>query len=148
VNSGLAALLGAIIGGGLTAGSNLGLEFLRHRRTLTADSKNDARELRRGARLIRSELAHSAATIERAAKVGTWEPADLKELKYNRWVTYQQPLADHLPDQDWASVDSAYELLYLITRANVGNAPVEGAQYVLDRLVLALRALDPFASTD
>ncbi len=107
---------GALLGGGLTAGSNIWLESARAKRGLALDHRRAELELRRAARLVADELTHSVAVIAMAESDGHWDEANRKELKYNRWATHQQALADHLPDEDWLAVTGAYELLYLIYR--------------------------------
>lgn len=116
MDSGLAALLGAVVGGALTGGSNLLIEQVRARRSARNDHQRDARELRRAARLVMAELRHSGAALEVAASEG-WEHDDRRELKYQRWVAHQQTLADHLPDPSWEAVTGAYEIAYLVYRA-------------------------------
>jgi hypothetical protein len=152
VSAALAGLLGAIIGGGLTAGSNIGLEFLRHRRSLQADGKRDAGELRRAARLVADELAHSVSVIGMAAKEGAWDTADTTELKYQRWVSHQETLADRLPTENWFAVSGAYELLYLVARDTPEGELGEGGpaefQRVIDVVNKGLAALNRYAKAE
>jgi hypothetical protein len=160
MDSGLAALIGAFVGGSLTAGSNIWLERVRGRRALALEERTserkraeseqrDEREQRRAARLVFDELRHSIAVIEQAEADDEWGDADRKELKYNRWTEHQQALADHLPDDHWFTVGGAYELLYVIYRATAsGEGEPSTEEYARVKEVVggALRILRQYAS--
>lgn len=140
---------GALIGGGITAASNVWLEGNRAKRGAEADRERAEREVRRAARLVFDELRHSMAVLEQAEKDDEWGDADRKELKYNRWAAHQQALADHLPDDDWFVVGGAYELLYVIYRGTAseeGEPSVEAYAKVKSCVGKALKVLRRYAS--
>jgi hypothetical protein len=138
---------GAVIGGGMAAGSNIWLESARAKRAAVIERHQHQRELRRAARLVVEELAHSAATILQAEEDRQWGEAERKELKYQRWKEHQQVLAD-LPDDAWSAVSGAYELLYLLYRHTAGpneDLPSGAFDETMPYLNRARDALRPFA---
>jgi hypothetical protein len=72
---------GALLGGGLTPGSNIWLESARAKRGLALDHRRAELELRRAARLVADELAHSVAVIATAESEGHWDETNRKEPK-------------------------------------------------------------------
>lgn len=98
----------AIVGGLLTAGSNLFAESLRRRQAQRAQAERDQRELRQATRLVLSELLEIRHTIQRAARTHvTWENS--RPLPGFAWREYRAILAAHLPISAWRWVLWAYQ---------------------------------------
>jgi hypothetical protein len=105
-----ASLLGAVIGGAIASGSNLGVEWFRGRRQNAAEQKQTEIELRRSARLLVAELRYSADLILKAEDRDyfTWEPPE-RELPNSAWSDHRGPLAEHGSSEDWDAVARAYD---------------------------------------
>ena len=97
----------AVIGGLLTAGSNLAVEALRRRQQRESQAERDERELRQATRLVLAELAEIGQAIKQTAKSHlTWRSDRL--LPAFAWREYRAILAAHLPLQAWRWVETAY----------------------------------------
>jgi hypothetical protein len=97
----------AVVGGLLTAGSNLGVETLRRRDERSARAERDKRELRQATRLLLTELAEIGQAIRQCAKSHLTWPND-RQLPNFAWREYRAILAAHLPLHAWRWVESAY----------------------------------------
>lgn len=97
----------AVIGGVLTAGSNLAVEALRRRQQRESQAERDQRELRQATRLVLAELAEISQTIKQTAKSHfTWRSD--QPLPAIAWREYRAILAAHLPLHAWRWVEGAY----------------------------------------
>lgn len=97
----------AVVGGLLTAGSNLAVEGIRRRHEREAQADRDQRELRQAIRLVLAELAEISGAIRHSAKShGTWRNDQL--LPAFAWREYRAILAAHLPLHAWRWIESAY----------------------------------------
>jgi hypothetical protein len=86
------ALVGAIIGGSLTAGSNVVLELIRGHRSKKADTARRNAEARQAARLVLEDLDSIEATIREAVKAdGFWHAS--RTLPAASWSEYRSVLA-------------------------------------------------------
>jgi hypothetical protein len=98
----------AIIGGVLTAGSNLLIESRRNRQQRQERAERDQRELRQATRLVLAELAEIRNLIERTATSRITWGAD-RQLPAYAWREYRAILAAHLPLHAWRWVGAAYD---------------------------------------
>jgi hypothetical protein len=97
----------AIVGGTVTAGSNLFIEHLRRRAEGDTRAEQDQRELRLATRLVLAELAEISGQIKETARSHlTWR-AD-RQLPAFAWREYRATLAAHLPIDAWRLVEMAY----------------------------------------
>jgi hypothetical protein len=97
----------AILGGILTAGSNLLMEGQRRRDQRSAQRERDQRELRKVTRLVLSELHEISQTVRGSARSHlTWPTA--RELTTHAWLDYREILAANLPPDGWRWVEAAY----------------------------------------
>jgi hypothetical protein len=103
----LIAALAAILGGLLTAGSSILIEWLRGRRERRTQTERDKRELRLAARLVLAELSEISQAIKHTARsLQTWR--NDRPLPAFAWREYRAVLAAHLPLEAWRWVESAY----------------------------------------
>jgi hypothetical protein len=109
MDSALASLLGAVVGGGIAASSNLGVEAFRSRRSTKADKARDQRETRRASRLLTQELEAGRSLIEEsvARDYFIWEPPE-RELPAAAWNEHRATLAEQGSDEDWEALAAAY----------------------------------------
>ena len=97
-----------MIGGLLTAGSNLLIEGLRHKQGRQDQEERDQRELRQASRLVLAELSEVSQTIRQTAKSKlTWR--NDRQLPAFAWREYRAILAAHLPMSAWRWVEAAYD---------------------------------------
>ena len=105
----LAGLIGAVVGGLLTGGSNWTLEGRRQRRADMRATVDGQRELREAARLIDDELVAGVVTLAEAAQAGTW-PRTNEELPVERWRTYGPVVArSDVGETTWTPLAEAYQ---------------------------------------
>jgi hypothetical protein len=98
----------AVVGGLLTAGSNLVIEALRRRQQRATQAEQDRRELRQATRLVLAELAEISQAIMQTAKSHlTWRSD--RPLPASAWREYSPILAAHLPISAWRWVEGAYQ---------------------------------------
>jgi hypothetical protein len=110
----VASLLGAIIGGTLTAGSNVLLDWVRGKRESKAVSQRDRRDARQAARLIAEEVEYSRRLLRRAHEraIFTWEPPN-RLLPSATWTEHRAEFAGGpVSDEEWLTVSRAYAELY------------------------------------
>jgi hypothetical protein len=105
----LIGAVGAVIGGVLTAGSNLLIETTRRRADRRAARDRDSRELRKATRLVLEELSEIDRTIQDAAKTQLTWPSQDRQLPAFAWREYRGILATHVVDEAWRWVAAAYE---------------------------------------
>jgi hypothetical protein len=114
VDASLAGLLGAIIGGGLTAGSTYIAETQRIREVRRERSTSDTKEYTQAARLVVEELLDTLFTADEALESCEWWPTDYV-LRHSTWDTYAPVLA--LGDDNvWGWVAGAYEVVFQMNR--------------------------------
>jgi hypothetical protein len=109
VDTALASLLGAVIGGGIASSSSLGLERIQARREREAADRRDRREARRAARLLAEELEAGRRLLARAQENGwyTWEPPK-RLLPAAAWTEYRSDFATQATDEEWRTVAAAF----------------------------------------
>jgi hypothetical protein len=103
----LFGLIGAVVGGCITAGSNLLIERLRRRHEKDREAETDSRELRQAVRLVLSEFEEIDYAIRQVVRSGIWGPVE-KQLPAFAWADHKSILAAHLDPDVWLSVISAY----------------------------------------
>jgi hypothetical protein len=109
VGGAIIAGVAAIIGGVLTAGSNLVVERLRRRQERESQAERDRRELRQATRVVLAELAEISQAIKHTAESQqTWR--NDRSLPAFAWREYRAILASHLPLHAWRWVESAYNV--------------------------------------
>jgi hypothetical protein len=96
-------LLGVIVGGIITAGSNYLLDRRRERAINQRDNRNYAIEIKRAARLIDAELLRARGAARMVIKDKRWWIPDTK-LKTEAWEKYSAVLAPVLSYSDWVAV--------------------------------------------
>jgi hypothetical protein len=95
-----AGLLGAVIGGALTAVSSLGIETWRGWRAGKKEDESKQKELRQVARLVVRRAGHDCHIIEEAAKSGEWWSMD-RALPTSTWNEDRRLLAAELEAMEW-----------------------------------------------
>ena len=114
VSAATAALIGAggaIIGGGLTSGTQLLIESQRARRERRAARARDGTALRLATRLLIEELADNEALLRSAAKTWRyWSPE--RQLSTAVWSQYRGTLAQVIESPlSWRVITAAFMLL-------------------------------------
>ena len=106
-------LVGVIVGGGITAGSNWALERNRVGREEAKEGQRHDQELVRAARLVHEELYEAALMIELAINHYRWWPHPSRELSRKRWDEFAPVLAgaSQISTEDWSLLAFAYEAL-------------------------------------
>jgi hypothetical protein len=99
----------AVVGGLLTAGSNLLIEERRRKHAVEAVETGELLELRRATRLILAELAEITQTIRHIARSRSKWPGD-RRLPSWAWEEYRPVLATRVPLPTWRWVGTAYAL--------------------------------------
>jgi len=143
VSSAWIGVIGAVIGGGLTAGSNLVLETIRGRRRRRSAADERQMEGRQAARLVLEELADIESTVRHAVKDEVfWAvPRELPAATWNRYQPTLAVLFDAEP-LSWRSISHAYR------EANDVNWTVSRRrQRALDGAMLADMTLSPEEGT-
>jgi hypothetical protein len=103
----LIAGIALVLGGLLTAGSNVFIEWLRRRSERHTETERDKRELRFAVRLTLAELSEISQAIRHTAKSHlTWRTD--RALPAFAWREYRATLAAHLPLEAWRWVEGAY----------------------------------------
>jgi hypothetical protein len=121
MDSSLTALLGAVTGGLIAAGSNWGIEWIRGRRVDELEAVAQSRELREAARLIDDELTGAITTLAVMKLKQRWGHAG--QLSTNRWQVYGPILARFHSDRDtWTWLADAYEAIREVN-ARLQHAP-------------------------
>jgi hypothetical protein len=105
----LIGLGGAVVGGVITAGSNLLIESSRRSHQHEDERKRAQHELRRAVRIVLAELEEIDNTIRGVVRSGIWGPAE-KQLPAIAWADHHDTLAD-LDTMVWSSVHTAYGAL-------------------------------------
>ena len=94
-------LVGVIVGGIITAGSNYVLAVRRERADRDRDSRASAIEVRRAARLIAVELARAQAVATFAINERRWID---ENLTTEAWQKYAATIAPILSNEAWSDV--------------------------------------------
>lgn len=102
----LFGLVGVVIGGVITAGSNLLIERQRRGHEKEIQGERDKLELRAGVRLVLSELEEIDYAIRDAVRGRGFNPD--KRLPAYAWADHKAILATRLEDSVWLSVTNAY----------------------------------------
>jgi hypothetical protein len=105
----LASLLGAIVGGLIGGGSNVGLDVIRAKRARKATEATERRDARRAALLLAEELEAGRRLLASAHERGvlTWHP-DERLLPAATWNSYSTDFALVATDDQWDAVSRAY----------------------------------------
>jgi hypothetical protein len=104
----LIAGLSAIVGGAITAGSNLLVEARRRKHDVESLATREQRDLRQATRLVLAELAEVDQAIRHSARSHLTWPLE-RQLPGFAWKEYRGTLAVHLPLHAWRWVESAYD---------------------------------------
>ncbi len=100
VTTGLFAIGGVIVGGGLNLASGMALDRRRERRSL-----------RSAARLIHSELKTIEGDLNMALMLEHW--GEIPTIATNRWSEYEEDLSVWLSNADWESLVGVYQSIAL-----------------------------------
>jgi len=98
---------GAVIGGFITAGSNLLIESTRRRHQHEDEDKRAEHEQRRAVRIVLAELEEIDYAIREVVESGVWGPAE-KQLPAIAWAEHHETLADLDDAMAWTLVHNAY----------------------------------------
>src|SRR5664280_1034399 len=101
-------LVGVIVGGIITAGSNYVLAVRRERADRDRDSRASAIEVKRAARLIAMELARAQAVATFAINERHWID---ENLTTEAWQKYAATIAPILSNEAWGDVSIAFVAL-------------------------------------
>jgi hypothetical protein len=105
------ATFGVILGGLLTTGGALLLDFRRTRREEQAEKRAVARDVRLAARLVVEELAESLALIEEAADTRRYW-AGSRQLPTETWNGYRTEIAAAIESNlDWRQITEGYDAI-------------------------------------
>jgi hypothetical protein len=99
----------AVVGGLLTAGSNLLIEERRRKHAVEAVQAGEQVELRRATRLILAELDEITLTIRHIARSRSGWSSDTR-LPSSAWDEYGAVLAARVPLSTWRWIARAYRL--------------------------------------
>jgi hypothetical protein len=113
IESALIGAFGAVLGGGLTAGSSVLVEARKRRAEERAAETHSDRELRLARRLVLSELAKCVGYLAGAVELG-WPLRAEVTLPVQAWEAHGSALADHLDDENWLVVSGAYGRMALL----------------------------------
>jgi hypothetical protein len=107
----LASLLGAIVGGLIASGSNVGLDMIRARRERAGAEAREHRDARRAARLIVEELESARRLLASSVDANhrTWRPHE-RQLPAASWARYSTDFALVASDDQWDAASSAYAI--------------------------------------
>jgi hypothetical protein len=109
----VASLIGAVIGGTLTSGSNLLLERARATRERKSAERQGKSEARRAARLIAEELDSARQLLVRSHHQSeyAWDPVE-RQLPSQSWTDFRSDFAGGpVDDEQWQTVSKAYREL-------------------------------------
>jgi hypothetical protein len=103
-------LVGAVIGGLLTAGSGWLAEWQRNRRQDRRDDTTEARALRQAVRLLSYELTASVGELSSALENQAWWSRAAYELPTTQWERYAGVISDSekVNDVMWGVLSTAY----------------------------------------
>jgi hypothetical protein len=109
VDPAFASLLGAIVGGLIGSGSNIGLDVVRAKRESKASAARDHRDARRAARLIAEEIDSGRRLLAGALEADyvTWDPSE-RQLPAASWDRYAADFASAATDEQWTAVKDVY----------------------------------------
>ena len=99
----VAGLLGVVIGGLITGGTNLGMAWRREKR-----------EARAARRIIRSELEEAAEAVKVALEYKEWPAGWTKKTWSESWSIYRPSLALDIDDDEFEKIATAYLLMGLL----------------------------------
>lgn len=104
------SLVGVLVGGIITAGSNWILAVRRERTEYWIDRHNHDIEVRRASRLIDRELAIAGAVVSYCMENKQWwrRSVDDMHVKTEDWEKYKDVVASELSDTDWLTVATAF----------------------------------------
>lgn len=107
--SAISGLVGVIVGGIITAGSNY-LLYQKHEQTeRERDSRNHTIEIRRASRLIDADLSRAAAAARICIDKRHWWSPDVRPLTMEGWQQHRGIIATELSDNAWLAVRVAVE---------------------------------------
>jgi hypothetical protein len=136
----ITGLIGAVVGGSLTAGSNLTLEWIRNRRADGQALDERARSLREAVRLVDDELVSCIEVLAAAELKGQWpKPSEL--LSTDRWSTYAPMIArSDVAEGAWALLTDTYQT---VREANgrILNADLNGREKLDEKALKYLQGV-------
>lgn len=140
-------LVGVIVGGILTAGSNYLLDRRRERAINQRDNRNYAIEIKRAARLVDAELMRARGAVRIVIKNKGWWIPDTK-LKTEAWEKYGATLAPALSYSDWAAVMTGVLAIDDIgldrLTGDLSDSAVQNLVPMLNDIEVGLAALAPY----
>jgi len=107
--SAIFGLVGVIVGGGITAGSNYLLYQKRVQTERERESRNHAIEVKRASRLIDADLSRASAAARICVEERHWWSTDVPALTVEGWQQYRGIIAPELSNNDWLAVRLAVE---------------------------------------
>lgn len=127
---------GAIVGGGLAAGSTIFGEASRERRAAAREREASQRTTRRAVRLVADELFRSRQILINEKRI-----ASERLFPLDHWEAQREVLAYGLPDSDWDAVRKAYWGLSIL-RGHTGlDIDLEFWEEIRDAVGAGLEAL-------
>jgi hypothetical protein len=151
-------LVGVIVGGLITAGSNYYLDRQREQATRARDNLNYEIEIKRAARLIDEELYGAKASVESVIELRLWSPE--MEPKTEAWQEYGPIMAPRLSFDDWKALTIAvqamkdvsftmkYACLGAATPCEIPASAVTKLSPTIECIDAALAAIAPLVSDD
>lgn len=109
LDSAIFGLIGVIVGGIITAGSNYLIESRRERAVMKRDSHNYTIEIKRAARLIADDLSRGIAAARICIDKRHWWSTDVRPLTIEGWQQNRGIVAAELSDDAWLAVRIAVE---------------------------------------
>jgi hypothetical protein len=140
----LFGLLGVVIGGLITAGSNYLLDRRREFATRQSDERSQAVEIKRAARLIDVEILRAAAAVKIVLESRRWPNASLTTDAFKK---YGGLLAPVLPYQDWLTLVKAVLAIDSVewkelTQSGISDDLADAITPVSDDLMAAVNVLN------
>jgi hypothetical protein len=146
----LIGAIGAVIGGVLTAGSNVLLEGSKARHGARSEARKGDREVRRAVRLVLDELVMCLALLAAYKETSeSWPPEYPVRLPADQWKADRTTLADHLSDECWSALRRAYAEIYALELDTGEPMPTGGKGYtdVIDAVANAISVLRPIGAS-
>lgn len=131
--SALSGLVGVIIGGVITAGSNYLLYEKRVKRDREREKRNHAIEIRRASRLIDADFFRASVGARICIDKRHWWSPDVQPLALEGWQQQHSIIATELSDDAWLAVRVAVEAVDNLKTAR-GIAIEQGLSTISDKI--------------
>jgi hypothetical protein len=109
----VASLSGVLVGGAITAASNVWLDVRREKAAEGKQQRADAAELQKVSRLLSHELASTQSAIQIAIKGGRWHQPPAGPVE-DAWRNHQATMAGALSLDDWIELSTAFQYSTLV----------------------------------